>query len=324
MPCKLNEPHRYKIPKALYRVTNWPEYDRGLVQRGDVRFWIEQSVLDGWAAPYRTTPGGQRRFPNLAIEATLKLGAVYRLPLRQTEGFVRSLLALMGVDLPTPDHTTLSRRRRTVSIDMHTSAHKRPTDIVLDSGGLKFYGAGEWARKKHGETRRSWRKLHISVDPASSEIVAHELTDDDTSDAAMAGTLVVDSGRTIRRVIADGAYDGASTTAAIRDARSAKSPPKIVVPPRVTSIPPAGEPHGGSERECHTAEIASHGRMAWQKRHDYGLRSLVETGVGRIKGINRGTLTARTFGAQRKEIAIQIAALNRMIHATKPNSTRVA
>ena len=153
--------------------------------------------------------------------------------------------------------------------------------------------------------------------------MAHELTDDDTSDAAMAGTLVSDSGGTIRRVIADGAYDGAPTTAAIRDARPAKSPPKIVVPPRVTSIPPPGEPHGGSERECHAAEIASHGRMAWQKRHDYGLRSLVETGIGRIKGLNGGQLTARTFGAQRKEIAIQIAALNRMIRATKPNTIRI-
>jgi len=194
MPYKLNEPRRDKIPKAQYRVTNWAEYENGLVQRGDVRFWIEQCVLGGWAAPSRSTPGGQRRFSNLAIEATLTLGAVYRLPLRQTEGFVRSLLALMSMDLPTPDHTTLSRRRRTVAVNMHTSAHSRPTDIVLDSTGLKFYGGGEWARAKHGETRRSWRKLHISVDPASSEIVAHELTDDDTSDAAMAGPLVSGSG----------------------------------------------------------------------------------------------------------------------------------
>ena len=285
MPYKLNDAHRTKIPKAKYRVTNWADYDHGLVQRGDMRFWIEQCVLDGCAAPYRATPGGQRRFSNLAIEATLTLGSVYRLPLRQTKGFVRSLLALMGADLPTPDHTTLSRRRRTVSIDMHTSVHKRPTDIVLDSTGLKFYGAGEWSRKKHGETRRSWRKLHISVDPASSEIVAHELTDDDTSDASMAGPLTVGSGGNIRRVIADGAYDGAPTTKAIRNARPTKSPPKIVVPPRVTSIPPPGQPHGGSERECHAAEIASHGRMAWQKRHDYGLRSLVETGSAGSKDL---------------------------------------
>ena len=113
-------------------------------------------------------------------------GVVFRLPLRQTEGFVRSLVDLMGCDLPVPDHTTLSRRRRTVDVVVETSTNKRSTDIVLDSTGLKFFGAGEWARAKHGETRRSWRKLHISVDPASSEIRTHELTGDDTADATMA------------------------------------------------------------------------------------------------------------------------------------------
>ena len=91
---------------------------------------------------------------------------------------------------------------------METSTNKRSTDIVLDSTGLKFFGAGEWARAKHGETRRSWRKLHISVDPASSEIRTHELTGDDTADATMAGPLVAGSGGMIRRVFADGAYDG--------------------------------------------------------------------------------------------------------------------
>lgn len=315
MPYKLNDADRDKFPKAKYRVTNWSEYDRGLVRRGDVRFWVDQAVIDGWVAPIRQTPGGQRRFSNLAIEATLILGAVYRLPLRQTEGFVRSLLYLMDAGIPAPDHTTLSRRRRTVAVDMRVSAHTKPTDIVLDSTRVKFYGAGEWARQKYGETRRSWRKLHISVDPATSEIVSHELTDDDTSDPAMAGPLVAGSRGNISRVFADGAYDGAPVTEAIRASRPPRSPPKIIVPPKKQSIPPPGQAHSGTERECHAAEIAAHGRMAWQKNNDYGLRSLVETGVSRIKHFNSGKLTARTFGAQRSEIAIQIAALNRMIRA---------
>jgi len=45
MPHKLNDAHRDKFPKAKYHVTNWSEYDRGLVQRGDVRFWVEQAVI---------------------------------------------------------------------------------------------------------------------------------------------------------------------------------------------------------------------------------------------------------------------------------------
>ena len=148
------------------------------------------SVLVHWNAPKRRTPGGQRRFAEVAISTTLLLGAVFRLPLRQTEGFVRSIVDLMGRDLPVPEHTTLSRRRRTVDVVPETGTNKRPADIVLDSTGLKFFGAGEWARARHGETRRSWRKLHISVDPARSEIRAHELTGDDTADATMAGSPV--------------------------------------------------------------------------------------------------------------------------------------
>ena len=202
MPYKHNEPHREKIPKAKYRVTNWPEYDRGLVRRGDLRFWVDEAMIKDWAAARRKTPGGQRRYSEVAIVATLTLGAVFRLPLRQSEGLMRCLLALMGVEMPVPDHTTLSRRRKTVAVDLHVSAHSQPTDIVLDSTGLKFHGPGEWDRLKHGERRRAWRKLHLSVDPARSEIVAFELTDSDTSDAAKAGPLVAASGGNIRNVIA--------------------------------------------------------------------------------------------------------------------------
>jgi hypothetical protein len=65
----------------------------------------------------------QRRFSNLAIETTLVLGAVLHLPLRQSEGFVRSLMEMMKLDLAVPDHTTLARRRRTV--DVHNNRWSR-------------------------------------------------------------------------------------------------------------------------------------------------------------------------------------------------------
>jgi len=324
MPHKFNASRRHRIPKAKYKVLNWSEYDRGLVQRGDIRFWIDQRVLDEWAAPIRSTPGGQRRYSDIAVSTTLMLGAVFGLPLRQTEGFVRSIFALMGCELIVPDHTTLARRRRTVSVNPEVSTNRWPTDIALDSTGLKFFGSGEWARQKHGETRRAWRKFHISVDPATGEIRAHELTDDSVGDSTMAGPLVAASGGQIKRVFCDGAYDGDPVTEAIRSVRPNGSPPKIIAPPRKDSIPPPDQAHGGSERECHAAEIAKYGRMAWQKRHDYGKRALVETAVSRIKSLNKGRLTARTFGSQKTEVAIQVAVLNRMIRAAKPVTVRVA
>jgi len=323
MPFKFHEPHRHRVPKARYRVRNWAEYDRGLVQRGDVRVWISAEALAHWTAACRSTPGGQRRFSNLAVETVLVLGALYKLPLRQTEGFVRSLIALMRLELTVPDHTTLARRRRTMQTTEFRWPRTKPVDIVIDSTGLKFHGAGEWARAKHGESRRSWRKLHISVNPDDNEIIAFELTDDDTSDAAMIGDLVAASGGNIRAVIADGAYDGEPTYDAIRAARPPGSPPKIVIPPKAPSIPDKGDPHGGSERKRHAAEIARHGRMAWQRRHGYGKRSLAETAFSRIKTINDGRLTSRTFGSQQNEIAVHIKIANRNMLIARPVSERV-
>jgi Transposase DDE domain len=324
MPFKFHEPRRHRIPRARYRVTNWPEYDRGLVGRGDLRLWIAEDALAGWAAPRRRTRGGQARFSDLAIEAVLLLGSLFRLPLRQAEGFVRSLLELMGLILPVPDHTTLARRRRTVPIEMNAPGRKAPVDLVLDSTGLTFYGAGEWDRLKHGEKRRAWRKLHLAVDAGTGEILAFKLTDSDTADAAMAGPLVERAGGRIRSVTADGAYDGAPVYAAIRAARPPRSPPKIVIPPAVRSISTSGMPHGGSERERHAAKIGAHGRMAWQKVNGYGRRALAETTISRLKRRGGDRLTARTFGAQFAEVALRISAANKMIRHAKPITIRVA
>ena len=85
---------------------------------------------------------------------------------------------------------------------MNAPGRKGPVDLVLDSTGLKFYGPGEWARKMHGEKRRSWRKLHIAMDAGTGEILAHELTNDDTSDNEMVTPLIENAGGRIRRVYA--------------------------------------------------------------------------------------------------------------------------
>jgi hypothetical protein len=136
-------------------------------------------------------------------------------------------------------------------------------------------------------------------------------------------SLVANSGGNIRSMIADGAYDGAPVYQAIRDARPRRSPPKIVIPPAKSSIPDKDQPHGGRERERHAAEIEARGRMAWQKRHRYGKRSLVETAISRIKRINGGRLSSRTFGAQQNEVASHIKIANRSMTLARPVSVRV-
>jgi hypothetical protein len=80
---------------------------------------VTEEALAGWKAQPRTTPGGQRHYSDLAIETALTLRAVYRLASRQSEGLTGSIMRMLNIDLPVPDHTTLSRRRSGLPVHAH-------------------------------------------------------------------------------------------------------------------------------------------------------------------------------------------------------------
>ena len=163
--------------KTKYRIRNWNQYERGLRNRGDVTIWLSEEAIAAWTPAKNGLRGGQRRYSNLAILTALTLRLVFRLPLRQTEGFLDSLLSLMGLNLKAPDHTTLSRRNQIVAVPPLTRAHDGPIYLIVDSTGLKILGSGEWNAHKYkaSKKRRDWRKLHIGVDDEGF-IVAAELT----------------------------------------------------------------------------------------------------------------------------------------------------
>ena len=171
--------------KKKYRIRNWREYERGLRSRGDVTIWLSEDAIAAWVPPKNGLRGGQRRYSNLAVRTALTLRVVFSLPLRQTEGFLDSLLRLMGLNLKAPDHTTLSRRNQIVAVPPLTRSHDGPIDLIVDSTGLKILGCGEWNAHKHkaSKKRRDWRKLHIGVD-AEGFIVAAELTASSRDDAS--------------------------------------------------------------------------------------------------------------------------------------------
>src|SRR5919206_951212 len=116
MPFKHYAAHRHRFARAKYRVTNWPAYEAGLRQRGSLTVWFSDDAVAAWRAAARTTPGGQPRYSAVAIETALTLRVIFHLGLRQTEGLIGSLLQLLGFDLPVPDHSTLSRRARTLAV----------------------------------------------------------------------------------------------------------------------------------------------------------------------------------------------------------------
>src|SRR5215216_777698 len=116
LPFKLNQAGRHHIPRQKRKVTNWAEYDASLRQRGSLTVWFTEEAIAAWAAEPRTTRGGQPWYSELAILTALTLRAVFRLAYRQTEGLIGSLMRLLGLDLPVPDHTTLSRRAATLEV----------------------------------------------------------------------------------------------------------------------------------------------------------------------------------------------------------------
>jgi IS5 family transposase len=214
MPHKHNASRRHRIGKMKFKVTNWPEYEAGLRRRGSLTLWISPEALVGWQALRRKTRSGQPRYSELAIETALTLGMTFGLRLRQTEGLLGSVLALMGLDLPVPDHTTLSRRARTWKPSARRNDDRQPgpggpLHVVVDSTGLQIYGAGGWLEDTHGaKSRRGWRKLHLALDADSGEIIAHTLTAQDVGDASQMEPLLDQIDAEIGQFTADGAYDG--------------------------------------------------------------------------------------------------------------------
>jgi hypothetical protein len=162
MPYRVNAARRYQFPKARYQVKNWGEYDQALQERGSLTVWVTPEALAAWQAPPTGRRGRSPYYSNLAIETGHLLRLAFGRPWRQTEGLLRSITALLGVSLAVPDHTTFSRRSVGLSLATPLPPTTGPVHVVLDSTGLKVYGAGEWHREKHGERgRRTWRKLHL-------------------------------------------------------------------------------------------------------------------------------------------------------------------
>lgn len=307
MPHKFNSDRRDKFPKARYAVTNWSDYNEALRRRGDVTIWLEDGAAGKWRAPKRKGRGGQPTYSDFAIETCLTLGLIFHQPLRQTQGFVRSLLGLMGLELPVPDFSTLSRRAIGLSVVDDRPQSSGPITLIVDSTGLKIYRGSGWQEEKHGsgKTRKSWRKLHIGYDSDSGEIIASLLTTDQVGDETALPDLIAGIETPVARVLADGAYDGTGVSNCLTEAFGPDV--EITIPPPITAV--LGLSDG---RDAHIRHIAEHGRMAWQSATEYNIRALVEAQIGRRKAVIGAGLYAREMSRQVTENNIATKSLNRM------------
>jgi len=226
----------------------------------------------------------------------------------------------MGLDLPVPDHSTLSRRARMLAVA--PQAASGPVHLLVDSTGVKLSGPGEWLVEKHGtQRRRAWRKLHLAVDAKTGTIVASTLTSKEVDDAAELSALLDQIDEPLAAVIADGAYDQDRVYDGVAG-HSAEA--AVVVPPRATAVLSPSAETDPTQRDRHIQVIAEHGRMGWQRTSGYNARAGAEGAMSRYKRIIGDTLRSHARPAQEVETRIAVNVLNRMLDLGRPESVRAA
>ena len=309
--------------KALYRVKNWSKYDKALVERGSITFWMSDDFEKTWLHTGEKQRGGQFDYSDQAILVMLTIKEVFHLTNRGVEGFVHSLFRMLKINLPVPDHSTLSKRGKGLKVKLPKKTSES-INIVMDSTGLKIYGEGEWKVRMHGiSKRRTWLKLHIGANPDDGEIQAVILTQNNISDDQAVKPLLEQIEQTIDTCGADGAYDKRK----VYDSLNRHSPDvTILIPPRKNA---RIWNHGNSKterlkRDENLRSIRKNGRKEWKKISGYHQRSLVETTMFRLKTIFSDRLSTRLFETQSTQALIRCAALNKMTHLEMPESCKVA
>ena len=321
MPNKWLNQKGIEIKKQKYKVSNWSDYNKSLKNRGDVEIWLSQNLINHWHYEERiyNGTGSSKDYTDEAIIVCHELRQVYKLPLRQTEGFINSLFRLMKASITCPDYTTLSKRLKQLNIKCprYTKSSKVEPDIAaiaIDSTGLKRFGRDEWHVEKHRvKARCSWRKAHFGIDE-NHIIQAAILTDRFAHDDGVIDDLLGQIHDEVEHFSADGAYDETP----VYDKLLAHSPAAdIVIPPAKNAM---FNPQANMMRNRNILEIAVYGRMASQKERRYGQRNISELGIQRYKRILGRAMHARKFERQQQELMIGCGILNKMTQLGMPES----
>ena len=300
--------------KTKYRVGNWPAYDRALVQRGDVTLWLTPEAIATWEAVGVGTRGGQLQYSEVAIETALTLRLIFHLPLRQTEGFLRSIVGMLCLDLSAPDHTTLSRRGQHLDLALRRLPAGAGIHLIVDSTGLSTVGEGEWAAVKHGGRGiRGWKTLHLGVD-GSGVIVAHALTGGHVDDATTALDLIDTVEGDVSCLTADAAYH----TRGIYEAAGARGATVVIPPTRTATV--SGRRPRSPARDRTIRQVQQAGRRQWKKDSGYHQQARVENAFFRYKLIIGESLRARSRAGQETEAILACNILNQMTQRGRPAS----
>ena len=310
---------------AKYRIRNWKQYNKSLIQRGSITIWFSEDVIASWLANPSATRGPGRPFTysDEAVLCALMIRLVFHLPLRALQGFLQSMISILGLCIPVPHYSRICRRAATLNTCIKRFSRKRPTDLVFDSTGLRVYGEGEWKVRQHGKSkRRTWRKVHLAICPDSHEILMGVLTENNVADCSVMEEMSGQIPTSVERVYADGAYDTSRCRKAL-----VKLGIDPIIPPQKNAILQAGSDDWQTHRNASIKEIRGLGgddeaKKLWKRLRGYHRRSLGETATFRLKKLFGSSLRTRKFPYQKAEIYAACLAINKMNALGMPKSFR--
>lgn len=287
---------------------NWQEYNKSLINRGSLTIWIDPNIAKEWVKQGKR---GRPKFCSQVIKAGLILKTVYRLAYRALQGFFQSILKLMQLPNQVPHYSLFAKRAPEVAKEIPKLSQRKPIDLVIDSSGLKVYGEGEWKVKVHGTSkRRKWIKAHIAVDPKSQEIIAVEVTESSIGDSQVLPCLVERSPKSVKKVLADGAYNARSCRKYLhrRDIEGLIPPPLNAC----LSANPECEERNDALRFITGLGGDKAAKAIWKKLVGFHKRSLVETAFSSLKRLFGDRLSSLKMVNQATEVYVRCFVLNRM------------
>ena len=250
---------------------------QSLVNRGSITFWFNEAAIAKWYSVERSNqPGRPDTYSDDAIRCGLIIKAVFRTALRALQGFLQSIIKILGLDLVCPHYSVFSRRARGLQIPMRRFLKPgEKLNVVFDSTGLKVYGEGEWKVRKHGYSkRRTWRKVHVGMCVETGQVVVSAITSNDVSDdEAMLAMMATLGDVKIGNVLGDGAYDKTDVRQFIHDVggRQIIPPKRTAKQQRKNPLPALKERDNAIQR---IKDLGAEGRAKWKEEIGYHQRSL--------------------------------------------------
>lgn len=299
-----------KKRKRSYIKRNWSKYNQNLINRGALDLFITEDALEKWHHNEQKVKGGNKLYSDLTIILCLQFRQLFKIPLRQTQGLVASLLRLMQLALSTPNYSTLSRRTASLNVEIPQYKLSKNVTLLIDASGLKVYEAGEWAERKRGYNRhKRWRKLHIIIDEDTQEIIACDLTDNSVDDAEMAKDLLKAVEKPYKKLLGDTGYDKQK----VYDPLDIMGIIPVIKPQKNAVKSNRGSPSYEARNKAVECLQDENKKKIWKKETGYSRRSLVETAFYRYKVTFRSQLLSRNFANQRVEARLNCAILNKML-----------